>query len=63
MDLVFEQKKEDYELIRAEKIQDSAQKYIPPSQKLGTTRSISHTAIPHFKIAPLLLLLLVQATY
>jgi len=59
----LEQKKEDWELIRAEKIQDSTQKYISPSQKLGTARDISHKAVPSPRIALLLLLLLVQATY
>jgi len=59
----LEQKKEDTKLIRAGKIQDSTQKYNLPSQKLGTVRAISHTVVPHPRIALLLLLLLVQATY
>jgi len=59
----LEQKKEDSKLIRAGKIQDLAQKYNLPSQKLGTVRAISHTAVPHPRIALLLLLLLIQATY
>jgi len=59
----LEQKKEDSKLIQAGKIQDSAQKYNLPSQKLGTARAISHTAMPHPRIALLLLSLLVQATY
>jgi len=63
IDSVLEQKKEDYELIRAGKIQDSTQKYISPRQKLGTARTKSHTAVPHLRIALLMLLLFVQATY
>jgi len=62
-DSVLEQKKEDSNLIWAGKILDSTQKYNPPSQKLGTARAISHTAVPHRKIALLLLLLFGQATY
>jgi len=62
-DSVLEQKKEDSKLIRAGKIQDSAQKYNSPSQKLGTACAISHTAVPHPRIALLLLLLYGQATY
>jgi len=54
IDSVLEQKKEDSKLIWAGKIQDSAQKYNLPSQKLGTACAISHTAVPHPIIALLL---------
>jgi len=59
----LEQKKEDYELIRDGKNTRFNTKIFPPSQKLGTTCAISHTAMPHPRIALLLILLLVQATY
>jgi len=59
----LEQKKEDSELVRDGKYEDSTQKYNIPSQKLGTARAKFHTVVPCPRISLLLLLLFGQATY
>jgi len=45
-DSVLEQKKEDLELIRVENTKIQHKNMFPPSQKLGTARATSHTAVP-----------------
>jgi len=42
----LEQKKEDLKLIRAENTKIEDKNMFPPSQKLGTVRATSHTAVP-----------------
>jgi len=59
----LEQKKEDSELIPAENTKIEDKNIIPPSQKLGTARATSHTAVPIPKSLFCCFLLHGQATY
>jgi len=49
-DSVLEQKKEDYELIRDENMKYGTKICHPQSQRHGTARASSGTAVPPFKV-------------